>query len=96
MTFLNPLLLLGLVAAAIPLIIHLFNFRRPRRVNFSSLAFVQELQKSTMQRARLNLPHFAAGAQPWTRWRRLSSGTTYPQPRKLLNAPPQSFQVRVA
>jgi len=53
MTFLNPLLLFGLIAAAIPLIIHLFNFRRPRRVDFSSLAFVRELQKSTMQRVRI-------------------------------------------
>ena len=53
MTFLNPFVLLGLVAAGIPLIIHLFNFRRPRRVDFSSLAFVRELQKSTMQRVRL-------------------------------------------
>ncbi|MDZ4701428.1 MAG: BatA domain-containing protein [Rhodothermales bacterium] len=53
MTFLNPLLLLGLLVAAIPLIIHLFNFRRPRRVDFSSLAFLKELQKSTMQRVRI-------------------------------------------
>jgi hypothetical protein len=53
MTFLNPLVLLGLVAAAIPLIIHLFNFRRPRRVDFSSLAFLNELQKTTMQRVRI-------------------------------------------
>lgn len=53
MTFLNPLLLIGLAAAAIPLIIHLFNFRRPRRVNFSSLAFLHELKKSTMQRVRV-------------------------------------------
>ncbi len=53
MTFLNPLLLLGLFVAAIPLIIHLFNFRRPRRVDFSSLAFLKELQKSTMQRVRI-------------------------------------------
>jgi len=53
MTFLNPLLLLGLAAAAIPLIIHLFNFRRPRRVDFSSLAFLNELKKSTMQRVRV-------------------------------------------
>jgi len=53
MTFLNPLILLGLAAAAIPLIIHLFNFRRPRRVNFSSLAFLHELKKSTMQRVRI-------------------------------------------
>lgn len=53
MTFLNPLILFGLVAAAIPLIIHLFNFRRPKRVDFSSLAFLKELQKSTMQRVRI-------------------------------------------
>ena len=53
MTFLNPLLLLGLAAAAIPLIIHLFNFRRPRRVDFSSLVFLHELKKSTMQRVRI-------------------------------------------
>ena len=53
MTFLNPLLLFGLVAAAIPLIIHLFNFRRPRKIDFSSLAFLKELQKSTMQRVRI-------------------------------------------
>ncbi len=53
MTFLNPLVLIGLVAAAIPLIIHLFNFRRPRRVDFSSLAFLQELQRTTMQRVRI-------------------------------------------
>ena len=53
MTFLNPFLLLGLAAAAIPLIIHLFNFRRPRKVDFSSLEFLKELQKSTMQRVRI-------------------------------------------
>jgi hypothetical protein len=53
MTFLNPLLLLGLVAAAIPLIIHLFNFRRPKRIEFSSLAFLREVQRSTMQRVRI-------------------------------------------
>lgn len=53
MTFLNPLLLLGLVAAAIPLIIHLFNFRRPKRVDFSTLAFLKELQQTTMQRVRI-------------------------------------------
>jgi len=53
MTFLNPLLLLGLAAAAIPLIIHLFNFRKPRKVDFSTLAFLKELQKSTMRRVRI-------------------------------------------
>lgn len=53
MSFLNPLVLFALAAASIPLIIHLFNFRRPRKVDFSSLSFVKELQKSTMQRVRI-------------------------------------------
>lgn len=53
MTFLNPLLLLGLAAAAIPIAVHLFNFRRPKRVAFSSLAFLREQQASTMQRVKV-------------------------------------------
>jgi hypothetical protein len=53
MTFLNPLVLFGLVAAAIPLLIHLFNFRRPKRIEFSSLVFLRELQKTTMQRVKI-------------------------------------------
>lgn len=53
MTFLNPFILLGLVAAAVPLIIHLFNFRKPRKVEFSSLAFLREVERSTMQRVRI-------------------------------------------
>lgn len=53
MEFLNPLALVALAAAVIPLVIHLFNFRRPRKVDFSTLAFVKELQKTTMQRVRI-------------------------------------------
>ncbi len=53
MTFLNPLALFALAAAAIPLVVHLFNFRKPRRVEFSSLVFLRELEKSTMQRVRI-------------------------------------------
>lgn len=53
MTFLNPLALFALAAAAIPLIVHLFNFRRPRRVDFSSLAFLREVERSSMQRVRV-------------------------------------------
>lgn len=53
MTFLNPLILIGLVAAGIPLLIHLFNFRRPQKVDFSSLVFLRELQETTMQRVRI-------------------------------------------
>ena len=39
MSFLNPLFLIGLAAAAIPIIIHLFTRRRPREVRFPSLEF---------------------------------------------------------
>ncbi len=53
MAFLNPLVLLGLAAAAIPILVHLFNFRKPRTVDFSSLAFLHELQRSTMRRVRI-------------------------------------------
>lgn len=53
MTFLNPLALLALATVALPLVLHLFNLRRPREVDFSSLAFVKELQKSAVQRVRI-------------------------------------------
>jgi hypothetical protein len=53
MTFLNPAILFGLIAAGIPLIIHLFNFRRPRTVDFSSPAFLTELKRETMRRLRV-------------------------------------------
>ncbi len=51
--FLNPLMLFGLAAAALPLLVHLFNLRRPKTVDFSSLTFLQSLEKSTMQRVRV-------------------------------------------
>jgi hypothetical protein len=53
MAFLNPLVLLALAAAAIPILVHLFNFRKPRRVDFSSLQFLRELERRTMRRMRL-------------------------------------------
>lgn len=53
MTFLDPFVLLGLAAAAVPLLLHLFNLRRPRRVDFSSLEFLKSLQQRTMQRVRI-------------------------------------------
>jgi hypothetical protein len=53
MTFLNPLILFGLIAAGIPLLIHLFNFRRPQKVDFSSIVFLRELQSTTMQRVKI-------------------------------------------
>ena len=53
MTFLNPLVLLGLAAAAIPIIIHLLSLRKLRTIEFSSLRFLKELQKSRMRRVRI-------------------------------------------
>lgn len=53
MTFLDPFVLLGLAAAAVPVLLHLFNLRRPKKVDFSSLAFLKALEKSTMQRVRI-------------------------------------------
>lgn len=53
MSFLNPLALFGLVAAAIPLLIHLFQFQRPRQVAFSSVSFVKALEQSTIRRMKV-------------------------------------------
>ncbi len=53
MTFLNPFLLLGLAAAAIPIIIHLLNLRKLKTVEFSSLRFLKELQKTRMRRVKI-------------------------------------------
>jgi len=52
-TFLNPWALLGLVAAAIPLVLHLLNLRRLRTVEFSTLRFLKDLQKTSIQRLKL-------------------------------------------
>lgn len=53
MTFLNPLVLLGLAAAAIPIIIHLLNLRKLKTVEFSSLRFLKELQRTKMRRLKI-------------------------------------------
>jgi hypothetical protein len=53
MTFLNPFALLGLAAAAIPIILHLLNLRKLKTVEFSSLQFLKELQKSTLRRVKI-------------------------------------------
>lgn len=51
--FLNPALLWGLLAAAIPLVIHLFFRRRPKPVPFPALDFVLRARKQAEQRLRL-------------------------------------------
>lgn len=53
MNFLYPQLLFGLAALVIPVIIHLFNFRRTKKVYFSSNRFLRNIQKSSSSRLRL-------------------------------------------
>jgi len=53
MSFLNSLFLWGLLAAAIPVIIHLINFKRPKKVAFSTLSFFKKLQQSTIRRLKI-------------------------------------------
>src|SRR3972149_6434833 len=53
MTFLNPFILFGLAAAAIPILIHLLNKRKLRTIEFSTLSFLKELQKNTMRKITL-------------------------------------------
>jgi hypothetical protein len=50
MTFLNPFVLFGLAAAAIPILIHLLNKRKLRTIEFSTLTFLKELQKNQMRK----------------------------------------------
>src|SRR5262245_25141602 len=52
-SFLNPLFLFGLAAAAIPVIIHLFTRRRPKEVLFPSLEFLTEVNQSEIRRLKL-------------------------------------------
>lgn len=47
MAFTNPLLLIGLTAILIPIIIHLFNFRRYKTVYFSNVKMLDEIKKKT-------------------------------------------------
>lgn len=42
-----------MAAVTVPLFLHLFNLRQPATVEFSSLAFVRELQETAVQRVRV-------------------------------------------
>jgi len=53
MTFLNPAVLIGLAAASIPVLIHLLNLRKLKTIEFSTLIFLKELQKSKIRKVRL-------------------------------------------
>ncbi len=53
MSFLYPSFLFGLAAIAIPIAIHLFNFRRTRKVYFTNVAFLKEVKTTTNSFRRL-------------------------------------------
>src|SRR5688572_775554 len=53
MTFLNPLYLFGLLAAGIPIVIHLMTRRRPKRIAFPSVEFLREVNVAQLRRFRL-------------------------------------------
>ena len=53
MTFLNPAILFGLLAASIPILIHLLNLRKLKKIEFSTLQFLKELQKNKIRKIKL-------------------------------------------
>jgi hypothetical protein len=56
MSFVYPQFLFGLLALGIPIIIHLFNFRRARKVYFSSNQFLLNIKKATS--TKLKIKHY--------------------------------------
>ena len=53
MFFAAPLFLIGLVAVAIPVAVHLFNFRRYKKVYFSNVERLEQLQTETRRQSKL-------------------------------------------
>ena len=53
MQFLYPTFLWALLAISIPIIIHLFSFRRYRKVLFTNVRFLQEIKEETSSRRKI-------------------------------------------
>ncbi|MDA1190460.1 MAG: BatA domain-containing protein, partial [Candidatus Poribacteria bacterium] len=53
MGFLNPFLLIGVLSAAVPLLIHLWSRRQARTVDFPTLRFLLEAHRKTVRRFQL-------------------------------------------
>ena len=56
MVFLYPQFLLGLLALAIPIIIHLFNFKKTKKIFFSNNQFLKNVKKASS--SKLKLKHY--------------------------------------
>ncbi|MEQ6122028.1 BatA domain-containing protein [Reichenbachiella sp. MALMAid0571] len=53
MSFLYPTFLWGLLALAIPVIIHLFNFRRAKKIYFSNVSFLENVKESSSSKLKV-------------------------------------------
>ena len=53
MTFLNPAILWGLAAVSIPILIHIFNLKKTKKIEFSTLMFLKEIQQSKYKKIKL-------------------------------------------
>lgn len=53
MSFVHPGFLWALLAISIPIIVHLFNFRRFKKVYFSNVKFLEQLQLQTRRQSKL-------------------------------------------
>ncbi|MFT7544810.1 MAG: hypothetical protein ACI8YO_001594, partial [Gammaproteobacteria bacterium] len=53
MKFVYPEFLYALFALLIPVIVHLFNFRRFKKINFSNVKFLEEVQLETQSKSRI-------------------------------------------
>lgn len=53
MIFINQAILWGLAAISIPILIHLFNLRKTRKLEFSTLMFLKEIQQSRYKKIKL-------------------------------------------
>lgn len=53
MSFINPFLLIGLLAVGIPLLIHLWSRRRARIIDFSHVQFLMSLHRKRVRRLKL-------------------------------------------
>jgi hypothetical protein len=53
MKFAYPEFLYALIAIAIPIVIHLFNFRKFKKIYFSNVEFLKEVQQETQSKSKL-------------------------------------------
>ncbi len=53
MKFVHPEILWALTALAIPIIVHLFNFRKFKKVLFSNVEFLKEIKQETQSKSKL-------------------------------------------